>query len=119
MKKFILSFLAILFLSTAVASAETVKFNWVYTNPPTDLKEFQIFQHNPAGAPDWILMTTVPAGERTVTLDGTLDPVSNTFGIWAVDNDDLHSNMKTATLSVNPKDIDSFIITIEYQVSSP
>lgn len=117
MKKFILSFLAILFLSTAIASAETVKFNWVYTNPPADLKEFQIFQQDPTGG--WNLMITVPLNERTVTLEGTLDPVSNTFGIWAVDNDDLHSNMKTATLSVNPRDIDSFIITIEYQVSSP
>ena len=117
MKKIILLVLALLLLSTTFAFAETVKFSWVYSNPPTDLKEFQIFQETPAG--EWDLLVVVPLDERTTTVEGALNPVSNVFGIWAVDNDDLHSNMKVANLLVNPCDIDSFSITIQINVTSP
>ncbi|MHA2018410.1 MAG: hypothetical protein ACTSXY_09055 [Promethearchaeota archaeon] len=119
MKKFILPFVISLFLFVsfiAFAAEEKIYFNWIYDNPPVDLKAFQIFQQDAAG--EWDLIIEIPPADRTTSKEIVLKPTSNVFGIWAVDEDDLHGNMKVVTLRVNPADIESFTIHIVYEVNS-
>ena len=113
MKTFFCMFLSLFmisFLMVGVAGATNVNFNWVYDTPPSDLKEFQLYQINDVGVEQ--LISTVGLNERSVIVDVVLNDVNNKFGLVAVDDGGLKSGMVVCNLGVPPGDIDQFSVII-------